>query len=195
MSRRPIIVLIVILALTGVVLVAAVLSRSTAPPPIDPVPRTFSLTDHDGRRLDLASLRGKPVLVLFGFTFCPDVCPTEMGSLAALMRTLGPDADRLSVVFISVDPKRDTPAKIKDFVQLFDRRIIGCTGSEAEVQAAATSFGAWFKRSDAKAQDPSWYLIDHSANTYLLDRAGRWVGTIDSRTPLSTAVDAVRRLL
>ena len=198
MTRRSLVVL-VILALAGAVLGSLLawigLAKRAPPAPIDPVPRTAVLIDHQGKPLDLSALRGRPAIVFFGFTFCPDVCPTHLGHLAKILHGLGPDADRVTALFISVDPERDTPEKLREFVACFHPRLIGATGTPALVAAAAKSFGASYRRSDAVAPDPAWYLIDHSTQMYVLDRDGRWCATFGAETPIPVATDLIRRLL
>ena len=104
----------------------------------------FTLTAHDGTPFELRSTRGKATLVFFGFTHCPDVCPTTMSKLAAALAALGEDGDRVAVVFISVDPERDTPEAIQAYLEAFDPRIVGVTGTLPELEAVAASFGVRF---------------------------------------------------
>ncbi|MCR0984713.1 SCO family protein [Roseomonas populi] len=130
----------------------------------------FTLVDGDGKTVTEADLRGKLALVFFGYTFCPDVCPTELQAVAQTMDLLGPQADQVRPVFITVDPERDTPAKIKDYVSLFHPAIIGLTGTKEQVTAAARAWRVYY----AKVTPPgsSDYLMDHSAFTYLMGRDG-----------------------
>lgn len=130
----------------------------------------FSLVDGDGRPVTEADLRGRLALVFFGFTFCPDVCPTELQAIGQAMDLLGPRAEAVRPVFISVDPERDTPARVKDYVALFHPSITGLTGTSAQVSAAARAFRVYY----AKVTPPgaSDYLMDHSAFIYLLGRDG-----------------------
>lgn len=192
-------VAVALLALAGAVVGSLLawigVAKRAPPPPIDPLPRTAILIDHHGKPLDLSALRGRPAIVFFGFTFCPDVCPTHLGHLAKILTVLGPDAERVTALFISVDPERDTPEKLREFVSCFHPRLIGATGTPAQVAAAAKSFGASYRRSDAVAPDPAWYLIDHSTQMYVLDRDGRWCATLGAETPIPVATDLIRRLL
>ena len=126
----------------------------------------FSLTDGDGRAVTEADFRGKLALVFFGFTFCPDVCPTELQAVAQAMDLLGPQAGEVRPLFITVDPERDTPAKMKEYVALFHPAITGLTGTPAQVAQAARAWRVYY----AKVTPPgaSDYLMDHSAFTYLM---------------------------
>ncbi|WP_338661895.1 SCO family protein [Pararoseomonas sp. SCSIO 73927] len=130
----------------------------------------FTLVDGDGRTVTEADLRGKLALVFFGYTFCPDVCPTELQAVAQAMDLLGPQAEAVRPVFVSIDPERDTPAKIKDYVALFHPSILGLTGTQAQVAAAARAWRVYY----AKVTPPgaSEYLMDHSSFTYLMGRDG-----------------------
>jgi cytochrome oxidase Cu insertion factor (SCO1/SenC/PrrC family) len=131
----------------------------------------FSLVDGDGRRVTEADLRGKLALVFFGFTFCPDVCPTELQAIGQAMDQLGPQAEGVRPVFISVDPERDTPAKMKDYVALFHPSILGLTGTPEQVAAAARAFRVYYNK--VTPPGSSDYLMDHSAFTYLMGRDGQ----------------------
>lgn len=133
----------------------------------------FSLVDTSGRRRTEADFRGKFSLVFFGFTHCPDVCPTAMQGASEALALLGPGADRLTVVFISVDPARDTPAALAAYAENFDRRIVWLTGNEAEVAAAARAYRVYFSRRPAESS--ASYSVDHSGYLYLMDRNGRFV--------------------
>ncbi|HEY8612108.1 MAG TPA: SCO family protein [Roseomonas sp.] len=130
----------------------------------------FSLVDGDGRRVTEADLRGKLALVFFGFTFCPDVCPTELQAIGQVMDLLGPQAEQVRPVFITVDPERDTPAKMKEYVALFHPSITGLTGTPEQVSAAARAFRVYYNK--VTPPGASDYLMDHSAFTYLLGRDG-----------------------
>ena len=128
---------------------------------------SFSLVDQHGRRVSEASLAEKPVVLHFGFTSCPAICPTTLFEVAARMRELGPAADEVHFVFVTVDPERDTPAVLKDYVASFDERIIALTGDVGETEALAKGVGASF----AKVATPDGgYTLDHSVNAFLLTR-------------------------
>lgn len=130
----------------------------------------FALVNTAGETVTDASFRGRWMLVYFGYTFCPDVCPTELQTMSAALDLLGPLAERIVPVFITVDPERDTPATLAEYVKLFDARLVGLTGSKDQVAAAAKSYRVYFAR--AKSKDSSDYLMDHSSFLYLVGPDG-----------------------
>jgi protein SCO1/2 len=138
----------------------------------------FKLIDFDRRPRSLADYRGSVVVVLFGFTRCPEVCSAELFKLAAAMKQLGPVSEHVQVLFISLDPERDTPASLKSYVTAFDRRFIGLTGTAAQIDQAASSFFVQYARV-AVGTD---YTIDHSTGAYVLDTRGhlRLIGALDT---------------
>ena len=133
--------------------------------------RDFALTDADGNKRTLADYRGKAVVVFFGFTQCPDVCPTTLATLAETMKALGPDADRVQVVFITVDPERDTGELLKSYVPAFDRRFVGLRGDAAQTEAVAKEFRIVYQK--VPGATPTSYTVDHSAGLFLYDPQGR----------------------
>lgn len=163
----------------------------------DPLPdvRAFSLTDHRGQRCGTAELRGKVVLLYFGYTFCPDICPTELGYLAKVMRGLGPDAHQVVPVFVTVDPERDSQQVLAEYVSLFDPRLIGLRGTPAEIDAMATAYGVMHQKTQVVTKQAGYYLIDHTSTIFVLDRQGRIADTLDSDTSIPVAVARLRRLL
>jgi len=131
----------------------------------------FSLTDHNGRKVSLADFRGKAVAMFFGFTQCPDVCPTTLADMARVMKLLGPDAARVQVLFVTVDPERDTPALLKAYVPQFDPSFLGLYG-DAEATAKVTrDFKIFVQKRPTGA--PGQYTIDHSAQTLVFDPNGK----------------------
>ena len=133
--------------------------------------RDFELADPSGRVRTLADYRGKAVAVFFGYTQCPDVCPTTLATLADAMKKLGPDADRVQVVFITVDPQRDTPELLAAYVPAFDARFVGLRGDAAATERTAREFKVIYQKVPGSA--PGRYTIDHSAGTFLFDPQGR----------------------
>lgn len=133
--------------------------------------RELSLTDADGKRRTLADFKGKVTLVFFGYTQCPDVCPTTLAELAAVKRELGPDGDRVQGVFVSLDPQRDTPQVLKAYVGAFDPSFVALRGSDEETQAAARNFKVFFAQVPGKSEGS--YTLDHTAGTYVFDAQGR----------------------
>jgi protein SCO1/2 len=132
--------------------------------------RALDLTDHDGKPRTLADFRGKVVTVFFGFTHCPDVCPTTLAEMAQVMKALGPDADKVQVLFVTVDPERDTQAVLKQYVPAFHPSFIGLYGDADATARAAKEFKVFYQKQPAKN---GGYSVDHSAGTYILDREGR----------------------
>jgi protein SCO1 len=129
----------------------------------------FRLTDFDGHPRTLADYRGRIVVVFFGFLSCPEVCPAEMQTFELVMKRLGAIRDRVQVVFITLDPERDSPQSLKSYVRLFDPRFIGLTGSTSEIDAAARSFNVQYARVGTGKD----YTLDHSTATFIFDPAGR----------------------
>lgn len=132
--------------------------------------KELALTDHDGRPRTLADFRGKVVAVFFGFTHCPDVCPTTLAELALVVKELGPDGSRVQVLFVTVDPERDTQQMLKQYVPSFNPAFLGLYGDAEATTRAAKEFKVYFQKQPAK---DGGYSVDHSAGTYILDREGR----------------------
>ena len=126
----------------------------------------FALTDHTGARVSDASYRGRFMLIYFGYTFCPDVCPTELQTVAGALERLGPAAARVVPLFITIDPERDTVTALRDYVTLFDDRLVGLTGSVEEIAAVARAYRVFYAK--ATPRDSSTYLMDHSSFLYLM---------------------------
>lgn len=131
----------------------------------------FQLTDHTGQQRQLADYKGKVVALFFGFTHCPDVCPTTMADLAAAMRLMGPASDQVQVLFVTVDPERDTPEVLSRFVPHFDARFIGLTGTPEQIDATAKVFKIFYAKQETPGQ--SGYTLDHSAGIYVYDKTGK----------------------
>jgi protein SCO1 len=148
----------------------------------------FTLSAHDGRVLSLGDHRGRAVVLFFGFTHCPDVCPLTMASLARAMELLGPRSAEVQVLFVSVDPQRDTAGRLATYLGNFHPAFLGITGSEEAIRAVATAYGAFYQRRELEEDttatgheghgDPGGgYLIDHSGRTFVVDPRGRLVLT------------------
>jgi protein SCO1/2 len=144
-----------------------------------PLDSLFALTTHEGVRLAPELVKGQPVAVTFGFTHCPDVCPTTLLDWSNVLAGLGADGDRLKVLFVTVDGERDTPAALKAYLASFDPRIVALTGSAAEIAGAAGAFDAFYE----KVASGNGITFDHSTKTYLFDREGRLAASVDLRTP------------
>jgi cytochrome oxidase Cu insertion factor (SCO1/SenC/PrrC family) len=132
----------------------------------------FTLTDQTGRTVTDADYRGKWMLVYFGYTFCPDVCPTELQTIAGALDRLGPDAAKIVPIFITIDPARDTPPVLADYVRLFDKRLVGLTGSDAQIHDVARAYRVYYAKVTQKSSDS--YLMDHSSFIYLMSPEGRF---------------------
>lgn len=133
--------------------------------------RDFTLTDHTGKRRSLADFRGKVVVVFFGFTHCPDVCPTTLAELAAAMRKIGAGSDKVQVLLVTVDPERDTPAVLGPYVTAFDPRFLALRGSAEETAQVAKEFKVIYQK--VAGNRPDNYTMDHSAGSYVFDGRGR----------------------
>lgn len=133
--------------------------------------RDFHLIDHHGKPRSLADFRGKVVVIFFGYTQCPDVCPTTLAELAEVMKALGPQADGVQVLFVSVDPERDTPVLLANYVPRFDPRFLGLTGDPQAIAATAKEFKVFYQK--VPGQTPGSYTMDHTAGSYVIDREGR----------------------
>ena len=141
----------------------------------------FALRDARGRPRRLADFRGKLVMLYFGFTTCPDICPTDLLAIGKAVKRLGPRAAEVQPVFVTLDPARDTPAIIGEYTRNFHPRFVALTGTEAEIAAVARAYKVFFERRDLPGG--LGYTIDHAANTYLLDRQGKFVTTIPPGIP------------
>lgn len=153
----------------------------------------FTLTNQHGETVTQADLIGSPHAVFFGYTYCPDVCPTTLWELSTYMAALGEDADDLKVVFVSVDPERDTPEALGEYISAFDDRIIGLTGSREAIDETVRAYRAYYKIHPEDEQGD--VLIDHTATTYLFDEAGRFTGTIAYQEAAETAQAKLERLV
>ena len=152
----------------------------------------FQLTDQTGQTVTEKNLQGKPTLIFFGFTHCPDVCPTSLFEISEVLRAMGKDADKVNAVFISVDPERDTPATMKDYLSSFDPHLEGLSGDPAETAKVITSYRVYAKKVPTKDGD---YTMDHTALIYLMDRDGRFVSPFNlKRTPEEAATDLKKYL-
>jgi protein SCO1/2 len=151
----------------------------------------FTLTGTDGKPFASSKLGGRPAAIFFGFTHCPDVCPTTLARLAKLRRDLGKGDEALSIVFISVDPERDTPAEVGNYLTLFDTPVIGLTGTPAQVDEVKKMFGIYSRKVE---QPGGGYSVDHTASVILLDRNGQFVATLSPEENNQVALDKLRRI-
>jgi protein SCO1 len=152
----------------------------------------FQLVDQNGKPFSDKDMKGKPYLVFFGFTHCPDICPTTLFEMSQLMRKLGPDADRAGALFISVDPGRDTPAVLKDYLASFDPHLRGLTGDQVAVDQAIKDYRVYAKKIPLQGGD---YTMDHTAIVYLMDKDGQFVAPFDLQRSADTEAAELRRYL
>jgi protein SCO1/2 len=176
----------------GAVLILA--GRGSAPvaQQIATIGGPFSLTDQNGRAVTDRDLKGQPFLVFFGFTHCPDVCPTTLFEVSEILRALGPDADRVRALFITVDPERDTPDVMRDYLSSFDSHLSGLTGDAAAIAAVAKAYRVYFKKMPL---EQGGYTMDHTASVYLMDKDGRFVLPFNLKRPTAAAAADLRRYL
>ena len=151
----------------------------------------FRLTDQDGKVRTDQDFRGKVMLVEFGYTYCPDICPLGLQLFADVLDKLGPDASKVQPIFITVDPARDTPSQLRNYVDHFSPKIVGLTGSEQDIAAVAKEYRVYYKLGADHATNPN-YSVDHSAILYMMDRNGHFVGHFTHETPADKVVTAIR---
>ena len=150
----------------------------------------FKLVDQNGKTITDSDLKGRPFLVFFGYTHCPDVCPTTLFDVSEVMQALGKDADRTGALFITVDPERDTPAVLKDYLSSFNPHLRGATGDLAAIDAAEKAYRVYAKKVPIGNGD---YSMDHTALVYLMDKQGRFVAPFSlKRRPEDSAADLRR---
>ncbi len=153
----------------------------------------FSLTDHTGKQRTLADFKGKVVVVFFGYTQCPDVCPTTMAEMASVMQKLGPQADQVQVVFITVDPERDTQELLASYVPAFDKRFIGLRGTPEQTAKVAKDFKVFYEK--VPGTEPGSYTINHMAGSFIFDKDGRVRLFVRHGTGADAIVHDIRQLL
>ena len=186
---------IVLWALVAVVAIGATAMVIFRPParPLGVTGQEFALASTAGGTFTQADLRGKPSMVFFGYTFCPDVCPTTLAETTALRSQLGLTADDVRIIFVTVDPERDTFDAVKGYVEGFDPSIIGLVGDETETSNVKAAFGA-FSEKRGEPGDP-YYLVDHTALVYLIKADGTFQGTISYEESSDMALGKLKRLV
>ena len=152
----------------------------------------FALTAPDGIAVTEQTYRGKWLVIYFGYTFCPDVCPTTMMEIAGALKALGSRADAVQAIFITVDPQRDTSDVLNEYLKSFDRRLIGLTGTSAQIAAAAKTFHVFYERNDT---GDGGYLYDHSGFIYLVNPDGKFARAISSEGSSQAVADALSTLM
>lgn len=151
----------------------------------------FTLTDQTGKRVSDADFRGRYMLVSFGYTYCPDVCPAELQVMSAALDRLGADGDRITPVFVTIDPARDTVEVLAEYMQHFHPRFVGLTGSEEEIAAVARAYRVYYARAKDSGEG-SDYLMDHSTIVYLMGPDGKFVKHFTYGTDAGALADALR---
>jgi protein SCO1 len=152
----------------------------------------FQLVDQNSKPITDQDLKGQPFLVFFGFTHCPDVCPTTLFEVSEVLRALGPEGGRVRALFVTVDPERDTPEKLKDYLSSFDPRVVGVTGDTAAITAMEKAYRVYAKKVPLEGGN---YTMDHTAIVYLMDKTGRFVTPFNlKRRPEEAATDLKRYL-
>ncbi len=193
-TTRPLVVIAAFAASLAIGLLATLWLvgglRSVAPPAAIGGP--FQLTDQLGQTVTEKNLLGKPTMIFFGFTHCPDVCPTSLFEMSEVMRAMGSDAGKVNGYFVSVDPERDTAAAMKDYLSSFDPHLKGLTGSQDEITKVISAYRVYARKIPLKGGD---YTMDHTALIYLMDRDGKFVRPFDlKRKPEESAADLKRYL-
>ncbi len=190
----------VIAAVVVVVITTGVLDRgpsgtnagTNAGTSVGSVGGPFTLIGTDGQTVTEADFAGRPRAMFFGFTHCPDVCPTTLAEADGWLKALGPAGDDLRIVFVSVDPERDTPQSMKDYLSAFDPRIVGLTGTPEQIAAVTKAYRVYARKVDLGDGD---YTMDHSAAVLLFDKNGDFAGTVDYRDPQEKAVEKLKAVV
>ena len=160
---------------------------------LDTVGGDFTLTNGEGNRVGLKDFQGKPLLMFFGYTACPDICPTTMIMLQKVKKALGPDGDKLNYLFITLDPERDGPEEVSKYAKFWDPSFIGLTGTMDEIKDVTKKFRAFFKKKDSGSA--AGYLVAHTDVIYLLDGKGRTRGLYQLTDPVEKVTQDIQSLL
>ena len=152
----------------------------------------FTMTDQDGAPVTEKSLLGKPSILFFGFTYCPEVCPTTLYDMSVMLKAMGAEAERINAVFVSVDPERDTPQAMRDYLQAFDPHIRGFSGTPEETRTIAKAYRVYYKKVPLEDGD---YTVDHTALVYLFDADGKFVAPLNLKQEPEKAAAPIRALL
>jgi cytochrome oxidase Cu insertion factor (SCO1/SenC/PrrC family) len=196
-SRRTLVFalsVLLIAAVTGAVALWLVPPRTPKVLSAPAIGGSFALIDHSGKRVTDKSYAGKYLLVFFGYTYCPDVCPSTLQVMSAALDQLGPDAEKIQPLFITIDPARDTPQVLKDYVSNFNPRFIGLTGSEQEIADVAAKYRVYYEKAPG-AKGSSDYLMDHSAILYLMRPDGTFLKHFTYETDPKALADGIRKAM
>jgi cytochrome oxidase Cu insertion factor (SCO1/SenC/PrrC family) len=158
----------------------------------EPVGGPFALIDHTGKSRTEMDFRGKFLLIYFGFTYCPDVCPTDLQAIGLVLDQLGKAGEEVQPLFITVDPERDTPQVLSDYVPLFHPRMVGLSGDATSIRQAARAYKVYYAKIPTGEND---YTVDHSGYIYLMDWAGQYLGFFPPGTPPDRMADVIRPLV
>jgi protein SCO1/2 len=196
-ARTSHVLLVVGAFLAGLVVFSAaiflVAGKSPVPTPAaSAIGGPFRLVDHNGRVVTDEGLKGKPFLVFFGFTHCPDVCPTTLFEVSEILTRLGSDAERVNALFVTVDPERDTAEKLKDYLSSFHPQLRGVTGTPAEIAVIEKAYRVYAKKVPLES---GGYTMDHTALVYLMDKEGRFVAPFNMKRTPEEAARELRRYL
>lgn len=178
--------------LTAVTFIVTGRSPAPLPPAASAIGGPFELVSHQGKTITEQDFKGKPFLVFFGFTHCPDICPTTLFEISEILRAMGNDGDRVGVLFVTVDPERDTPDLMRDYLSSFDPRVVGGTGDAEAIRKVEKTYRAYSKQIPLKE---GGYTMDHSTVVYLMDREGRFVAPFNINRPPEQAAKDLRRYL
>ena len=192
--KRSLLVPLAVFLVAALALLATILAIVPGPQPSAskvPIGGPFRLTSHEGKTFTDQDLKGKPFAVFFGFTHCPEVCPTTLYDLTQDLEALGKDADRMRVAFITVDPAQDTPELMKTYLASFDPRIVGLTGTEEEIAAVAKTYKIYYR----KVPTESGYTMDHTATILLMDSRGEFYGTSNFQESEAVRREKLRQLI
>jgi len=197
-AKAPRVMLVLGAFLSGLVVffLAILFVTGRAPSPIGQavaaVGGPFHLEDQNGKPVTDQDMKGHPFLVFFGFTHCPDICPTTLFEISQVLKKLGPDADRTGALFITVDPERDTPSVLKDYLSNFDPHLRGLTGDDAAINVAIKAYRVYAKKVPLENGD---YTMDHTAVVYLMDKDGHFIAPFNLKQTPEAAADVLRRYL
>lgn len=196
-SRTSHLLLVLTAFVAGLVIFSAAIffvagKRPTQAPVQSAIGGAFRLTDQNGQVVTDADLKGKPFLVFFGFTHCPDICPTTLFEVSEILGKLGGDADRVNALFVTVDPERDTKDKLKDYLSSFHSRLRGLTGDTAAIAAMEKTYRVYSKKVPLEGGE---YTMDHTALVYLMDKDGRFVAPFNMKRKPEDAVAELRKYL
>lgn len=196
-ARASHILLVVSAFLAGLVIFLGVFLYATGQlggggPAASAIGGPFQLTDQNGKAVSDRDLKGRPFLIFFGYTRCPDVCPTTLFEVSEILRALGPDADRMNALFITVDPERDTPAVMKDYLASFDPHLRAASGDRAAIDAVEKAYRVYAKKVPTGNDD---YSMDHTALVYLMDKQGRFVAPFKLKRKPEEAAAELRKFM